>query len=107
MTAFQMETIGDAYCVASGMPTENKQKHVANIANIALKQRKAGHGFSQMNRIFQFMTEFEIPHRPGQYLHCRWGFNTGSLFSGVIGRRAPRYASFGRTVGSLSFVILL
>ena len=82
---FQMETIGDAYCVASGMPTENKQKHVANIANIALKQRK-------------FMTEFEIPHRPGKYLHCRWGFNTGPLFSGVIGRRAPRYAAFGRTV---------
>ncbi|KAK6021214.1 hypothetical protein OSTOST_13122 [Ostertagia ostertagi] len=39
-----------------------------------------------------------IPHRPGQYLHCRWGFNTGPVFTGVVGIRAPRYSVFGPTV---------
>ncbi|CAI4233139.1 unnamed protein product [Auanema sp. JU1783] len=82
---YKMETIGDAYCVASGIPTPNRMEHVKNIATIALLQR-------------DYLKTFEIPHRPGQYLHCRWGFNTGPVFTGVVGIRAPRYSVFGQTV---------
>ncbi|KAK6051724.1 hypothetical protein COOONC_10769 [Cooperia oncophora] len=35
-----METIGDAYCVASGVPNPSKTEHVCNIATIALLQRE-------------------------------------------------------------------
>ncbi|KAE9413438.1 hypothetical protein Angca_003741, partial [Angiostrongylus cantonensis] len=82
---YKMETIGDAYCVASGVPNPSKTEHVSNIATIALLQR-------------EFLYDFMIPHRPGQYLHCRWGFNTGPVFTGVVGIRAPRYSVFGPTV---------
>ncbi|CAD6186789.1 unnamed protein product [Caenorhabditis auriculariae] len=82
---YKMETIGDAYCVASGIPIASETAHVKNIAMVALLQR-------------DFLHKFEIPHRPGQYLKCRWGFNSGSVFTGVVGIRAPRYAVFGPTV---------
>ncbi|CAB3398280.1 unnamed protein product [Caenorhabditis bovis] len=82
---YKMETIGDAYCVAAGLPLASRTEHVRSIAMIALLQRDLLH-------------QFEIPHRKGQYLNCRWGFNTGSVFSGVIGIRAPRYSCFGETV---------
>uniref|UniRef100_A0A8R1HY76 guanylate cyclase n=1 Tax=Caenorhabditis japonica TaxID=281687 RepID=A0A8R1HY76_CAEJA len=86
---YKMETIGDAYCVAAGLPKENGHLHVEIICMIALLQRESLHNF-------------EIPHRPGQYLNCRWGFNTGEVFSGVIGQRAPRYACFGEAVALAS-----
>ncbi|CAI2353855.1 unnamed protein product [Caenorhabditis sp. 36 PRJEB53466] len=82
---YKMETIGDAYCVAAGLPAEIVTEHVKSISMIALLQRESLH-------------QFEIPHRPGKYLNCRWGFNSGEVFSGVIGQRAPRYACFGEAV---------
>ncbi|EPB74361.1 adenylate/guanylate cyclase catalytic domain protein [Ancylostoma ceylanicum] len=112
---YKMETIGDAYCVASGVPNPSKTEHVSNIATIALLQRevckfldvRAHHGIRipvqdsdgiQNTPVPPFLYDFMIPHRPGQYLHCRWGFNTGPVFTGVVGIRAPRYSVFGPTV---------
>uniref|UniRef100_A0A1I7T5F9 guanylate cyclase n=1 Tax=Caenorhabditis tropicalis TaxID=1561998 RepID=A0A1I7T5F9_9PELO len=79
---YKMETIGDAYCVAAGLPIPTEHEHVKMICMIALLQRECLH-------------QFEIPHRPGQYLNCRWGFNSGEVFAGIIGVKAPRYACFG------------
>ncbi|KAK6037607.1 adenylate/guanylate cyclase catalytic domain protein [Cooperia oncophora] len=39
-SGYKMETIGDAYCVASGVPNPSKTEHVCNIATIALLQRE-------------------------------------------------------------------
>ncbi|GMR33408.1 hypothetical protein PMAYCL1PPCAC_03603, partial [Pristionchus mayeri] len=81
---YKVETIGDAYMVASGVPEPSKN-HVRNVAQVALKNR-------------EFLEDYEIPHRPGQHLHCRWGFNSGPVATGVIGFNAPRYCIFGHTV---------
>ena len=33
---FKVETIGDAYMIASGLPTENGQQHIEEIADISV-----------------------------------------------------------------------
>ena len=58
--ASQVETIGDAYMVVSGVPVRNGNRHVAEIANVSLDLLSA-------------VTHFKIRHRPHQQLHLRVG----------------------------------
>ena len=56
----QVETIGDAYMVVSGLPVRNGMRHVAEIANVSLD-------------LLSEVTHFKIRHRPHQQLLLRVG----------------------------------
>ena len=47
---YKVETIGDAYMIASGVPLRNGTRHVFEIANCAME-------------VLSEVENFEIPHR--------------------------------------------
>lgn len=59
-----METIGDAYMVASGLPKRNGNKHAAEIANMSLD-------------ILSSVGTFKMRHMPDIPLRIRIGLHTG------------------------------
>lgn len=62
----QVETIGDAYMVVSGLPVRNGNKHAAEIARVALALKND-------------VMHFKIPHKPNYPLQLRIGIHTGEL----------------------------
>ena len=62
--AYKVETVGDAYMVASGLPIRNRDHHAAEIASLAL------HLLSEIRN-------FHIRHRPGETLKLRIGIHSG------------------------------
>jgi len=60
----QVETIGDAYMVVSGLPVRNGNLHAREIARMSLALRSAVHSFT-------------IKHRPDDQLKLRIGMHTG------------------------------
>lgn len=62
----QVETIGDAYMVASGLPIRNGTKHVEEIATMSLHFLSA-------------IISFKIRHRPEEKLSLRIGIHTGNI----------------------------
>ena len=62
----QVETIGDAYMVVSGLPVRNGIKHASVIATLALLFRNA-------------VITFLIPHIPDVPLQARIGIHTGTF----------------------------
>ena len=65
-----METIGDSHMVVSGIPRRNGDRHVVEIANLALELMEACY------------TEFRMHHRPGDTLPLRIGMHTGPCAAG-------------------------
>uniref|UniRef100_A0A0N4ZT33 Guanylate cyclase n=1 Tax=Parastrongyloides trichosuri TaxID=131310 RepID=A0A0N4ZT33_PARTI len=86
---YKVETIGDTYMVVSGVPKENKGKHVFVIAEVALSLRSHS-------------LVFKVPVRPEWKLTIRIGFHCGPIAAGIIGLKAPRYCLFGDTVNFAS-----
>jgi len=60
----QVETIGDAYMVVSGLPVRNGRLHAREIARMSLALLEAVHSF-------------RIRHRPSQQLRLRIGIHSG------------------------------
>ena len=60
----QIETIGDAYMVVSGLPVRNGSRHAAEIARMSL-------------RLLEKVKTFQIRHLPQQKLELRIGLHTG------------------------------
>ncbi|KAJ7340078.1 hypothetical protein OS493_002802 [Desmophyllum pertusum] len=86
---YKVETIGDAYVVASGLPNRNGIRHAGEISNMSLDLLSA-------------ITTFKIRHVPGRQLQLRIGIHTGAVVAGVVGLKMPRYCLFGDTVNYAS-----
>lgn len=61
----QVETIGDAYMVASGLPKRNGNRHAVDICHMALD-------------ILHFMGTFQLRHLPGIPVWIRIGVHSGT-----------------------------
>ena len=62
---WQVETIGDAYMVASGLPIKNGEKHAGEICRMALHLVEA------------VKKEFTVGHKPEHKLQLRVGVHSG------------------------------
>ncbi|XP_063288388.1 retinal guanylyl cyclase 2-like isoform X1 [Pelobates fuscus] len=86
---YKVETIGDAYMVASGLPKRNGNKHAAEIANMSLD-------------ILSSVGTFQMRHMPDVPVRIRIGLHSGPCVAGVVGLTMPRYCLFGDTVNTAS-----
>ncbi|XP_065806101.1 guanylate cyclase 2G isoform X2 [Labrus bergylta] len=86
---YKVETIGDAYMVASGLPISNGNQHAFEISTMALHFLKA-------------IKVFKIHHMPSESLAIRIGIHSGPVVAGVVGTTMPRYCLFGDTVNTAS-----
>ncbi|XP_051521504.1 retinal guanylyl cyclase 2 isoform X2 [Myxocyprinus asiaticus] len=86
---YKVETIGDAYMVASGLPKRNGNNHAAEIANMSLN-------------ILSSVGSFKMRHMPDVPVRIRIGIHSGSCVAGVVGLTMPRYCLFGDTVNTAS-----
>ncbi|GIY74410.1 receptor-type guanylate cyclase Gyc76C [Caerostris extrusa] len=84
-----VETIGDAYMVVSGLPIKNGDNHAAEIASMAL-------------HLLEAIKKFVIRHRKNDTLMLRIGLHSGAVCAGVVGQKMPRYCLFGDTVNTAS-----
>lgn len=86
---YKVETIGDAYMVASGLPVPNGNRHAVEIANMSLD-------------ILSAVGTFKMRHMPDVPVRIRIGLHTGPCVAGVVGLIMPRYCLFGDTVTTAS-----
>ncbi|NXR32882.1 GUC2D cyclase, partial [Zosterops hypoxanthus] len=86
---YKVETIGDAYMVASGLPKRNGNRHAGEIANMSLD-------------ILSSVGTFKMRHMPEVPVRIRIGLHSGPCVAGVVGLTMPRYCLFGDTVNTAS-----
>ncbi|XP_075930392.1 retinal guanylyl cyclase 1-like [Petromyzon marinus] len=86
---YKVETIGDAYMVASGLPKRNGKRHAGEISDMSLD-------------ILSSVGSFRMRHLPDVPVRIRIGLHTGPCVAGVVGLTMPRYCLFGDTVNTAS-----
>uniref|UniRef100_A0A0N5AS03 Guanylate cyclase n=1 Tax=Syphacia muris TaxID=451379 RepID=A0A0N5AS03_9BILA len=86
---YKVETIGDGYLCASGVPRRNGHDHGRQIANMALS-------------ILKNIKIFKIPHLPSEKVNVRIGIHSGPCVAGIVGLAMPRYCLFGDAVNTAS-----
>ncbi|XP_048885657.1 retinal guanylyl cyclase 2-like [Brienomyrus brachyistius] len=86
---YKVETIGDAYMVASGVPNRNGYRHAAEVSNMSLD-------------ILHCIGAFRMRHMPDVKVRIRIGLHSGPVVAGVVGLTMPRYCLFGDTVNTAS-----
>lgn len=77
---YKVETVGDAYIVASGAP-EPAEDHAERVCNFAIDMVRAA------SKV--------ISPLDGEPLKIRCGLHSGSVMSGVVGDVRPRFCLFG------------
>jgi class 3 adenylate cyclase len=87
---YTVETVGDAYLIAAGMPEQN-ECHAPEICSMALE-------------LMSKVVPFEVKHKPGYRIKVRIGIDSGTASAGVIGDKIPHYSVFGETVEMASFM---
>jgi hypothetical protein len=87
--ALQVETIGDAYMVASGVPAPRDPRHHATeLADMAL-------------HILSAVVLFKIHHRPDDQLKVRIGIHSGPVVAGTRALRHCQNTQFPRSTYTL------
>lgn len=66
----QVETIGDAYMVVSGLPIRNGDDHAKEIARMSLA-------------ILVGLRQYQCPHVPHQQLKIRIGLHSGNIHAHI------------------------
>lgn len=86
---YKVETVGDVYVLAAGLPVRMGERHVCEIANCALD-------------LLSEVLSLRIESLPEYRVRLRVGIHSGPIVTGVIGLAMPRYCLFGDTINTTS-----